>query len=157
MANGLQTLADPTFGLSGQALAVLGFLARMEPSEVLWDEAKKRYDVTTDTFPFYNCRERGVGLRVRRADGAGANVSLIVVFGEDRKSDSMFLDHWVVTGHMLNPPTIKDMPEEAYDRRQFFDFGRLDKITKAIHLRIAEFITERRKADGADKPQKKAR
>lgn len=135
-----QFIADASFGLSGQALALLGLLSRREPSMAPWLDDEQRYDIEIDTFPFYNGRERSVGLRVRRdwIHGKG----LILVFGEDRRSDALFLDRWIEERVGLNPPTVANFTEEAYRARRTFPFARLDQAADAIIEDIRAFIEE---------------
>lgn len=122
-------ITDRHFGIDSQARAFLELLAT--------------YDFTVgtgihfNTFAFYNGRERWAGLEVYSYH----NGSLFLVFGEDRNSDSFCLQMWEGKSQ-VNPPTLKDMPEEAYqDRRAFkpFDYSAaFDLVTGAIN----QFITE---------------
>jgi hypothetical protein len=102
---------DPTFGLNGQALAILALLSKDERD---WPEF-----ITAYTFPFYNGREHAIGLELRKESGVKAK-SLVIVFGENRNRDNIFVTSWY-WGGSINPPALADMPESAYQGRKSFD------------------------------------
>jgi hypothetical protein len=91
-------------------------------------------NVYIETFAFYNGRERWVGLKVQRKLG---QASLIVIFGENRNSDAIALQHWVMRPS-INPPTVADMPEESYKNRQFFSYLDLSGPVKEIRKLIEQ-------------------
>jgi hypothetical protein len=121
-------------------------------SRAPWLDDEPRYDIEIDTFPFYNGRERAVGLRVRR-DGIHGK-GLILVFGEDRRSDALFFDRWVQGRVGLNPPTVADFSDEVYRARRLFPFARLDLAADAILEDLRAFLEEEwpRKAPEAPTP-----
>ena len=47
---------------------------------------------------------------------------MVIVFGEQRNSDEMFVDRWKADP-TFNPPTLADMPGYAYDDRKHFPYG----------------------------------
>ncbi len=91
--------ADPSFGLSAQALAILQLLAGEDPTFADYEDG--RYLVTIETFPWYNGKEKGVALTVQ----AYSQSCLIIAFGEHRASDQIFVEHWVDAEPPFNCPT----------------------------------------------------
>jgi hypothetical protein len=123
----MTTLTDVTFGLSSQALAIGHYLAG--------------YDLDIDdgimikTFPFYNGREKCVGISLWRIRGGEV---LVVVFGENRNSDNIVVYSWVENKPMMNPPTIDNMPDQAWEDKAMFDCGDIsgasDHIIQVIKM-----------------------
>jgi hypothetical protein len=78
-----------------------------------------------ETFAWYNGRENCVCLTARRKADKG-NWCLIVVFGEARGSDCVFVDCWIdkERPRSSNPPHWKDKAyDRAYKLRRTFDEG----------------------------------
>lgn len=137
-------LADPSLGLSGQARAVLAMLSATECHGVSsYDDERRDYDVEINTFAWYNGRERGVCLEVRAF--LTDQKALLITFGEHRNSDSIFVDSWEVHHRFLNPPTVSDFPDEAYEARTFVPYGDLAGAVKVIRAKIADYMAERAK------------
>lgn len=107
----MSKLASIGFGLSGQATAVLAMLSELETAR----------NIEVQTWPWYNCRERGVCLEIRAS--LGAESAMLITFGECRNSDHIFIDSWIHKGWFLNPPTIEVFTDEAYARRRYVDYG----------------------------------
>ena len=124
--------ADLTFGLNPQALAILHMLAGRDPEFA--DYENGHYDFHMKTFPWYNGRERGICLVVSPSY-VGAPRALHIAFGEDRRSDAIFVDVWEdVTAD--NGPTLRDASpeafEEAYQNRKHFNYGQIGQAVEAI-------------------------
>ena len=120
-------LADRYFDLSPQALAVLALLSEHEVDEA----------IQTSTFAFYNGRERSVGIRLQHM--SAMDKALIIVWGECRNSDALFVDTWSLYGLHINPPTLADYTSAAYVGRQSFDYGRIDLAVKYIMGLVTSF------------------
>ncbi len=133
-------VGDLTLGLGAQALAVLQLLAQDECSDLAeYDEEERDYAVEIRTRAWYNGRERGISLEVRAhvMDRRG----LIITFGEHRTSDSIFIDSWEIDRpFLLNPPTVEDYPDSAYEARTFVPYGEVVKAVKIIREKIQTFI-----------------
>lgn len=112
-------------------MAVLAMLAE-------WDLDDDRVEI--QTWPWYNCRERGVCLEVRAS--LGAETALLITFGEGRNSDHIFIDTWTHKGFFLNPPTVAAFTDEAYARREYVNFGEVGKAVKIIYVKIKAFAAE---------------
>lgn len=132
------TYADPTLSLSAQALAILAILGH-EPinEEILGD------DVEIASYAWYNGRERGASLVVRAQ--ADDNRSLIVTFGEHRRSDDVFVDTWEAED-FWGIPGPGDMPEhEGAVTHTQFTYLRLDSACRHIRDAIERFVVARKK------------
>ena len=131
-------LVDPTFGISFQALAVM--------------HALQTYNFEVDslanasTTPWYNGRECGLCISLSRQDeeretsGFAKYKQLNITFGEERRSDSIFVDAWVTPPTYINPPTVADFTDEAYKNRR--SFAPLDVKSAAEHIiaKVKEFL-----------------
>jgi hypothetical protein len=126
----MNTIGDPTFNLNPQALAVLAMLSRREPAFAEYDKDLGTYKIEIETSPWYNGRERGVCLNVRRS--FSDKTCLLITFGEHRNTDGIFIDCWVHKGHFMNPPTLKDYNDKAYKGRHTVNYGRVDLAVEYI-------------------------
>lgn len=134
-----RVVADPSFGLSAQALAVLAMLSQSECDDLAeYDEKRRDYSVEIKTHPWYNGRERGVCLEVR--PHFAARQALLVTFGEVRSSDYLFVDSWRMSEFFLNPPTVADYPDEAYQARTHVPYGEFGRAVSLIRNLIRGFI-----------------
>jgi hypothetical protein len=126
--------ADATMGLSAQALAVLTMLAAEDSDDS---------DLEIDTRAWYNEREKGFSLTVR-SHCADAK-ALILVCVEDRNSDRIVVDSWVVEHSIPNPPTPADYPAE-FDHKSTA-YGRIDEATGIIREAIKAYVFGERRVD----------
>ena len=78
-------------------------------------------------YAWYNGRERGIVL----VQTTGPSECFFVAFAEARASDSIIVYNWEEE-RGLNPPTVNDVPEEAWKSRKDFPFMRVDKAVKYI-------------------------
>lgn len=108
----MEAVADMTFGLHHQALAVAQFLAGRAPDFAQWKDG--RYEVRCETASWYNGRERGVLFSM--SPGVQYPWIHIAVF-EHRNSDEVCAVRWTEDCPRLNPPTIADVPDEAYPNK----------------------------------------
>jgi hypothetical protein len=77
---------DPKFNINEVSFKIARKLGSIElPKE-------DYYRIFIDTFPFYNCRERGIGISVNNSE---ISKILVIVFGEHRNSDNIFIDRWI--------------------------------------------------------------
>lgn len=124
--------ADPTFGIGSQARAILHFLTDAEPSFATYEDGY--YDIRIETFPWYNGREKGICLVVQPRY-TGTPRALHITFGEDRRTDSIFVDTWEDTTP-FNCPTLEGADQEAYDKayqnRKHFNQGRVGDAAEYI-------------------------
>lgn len=123
----MSKLASTGFGISGQAMAVLAMLSELETDR----------NIEIQTWPWYNCRERGVCLEVRAS--LGAESALLITFGEGQNSDHIFIDSWVHKGWFMNPPTVEAFTNEAYAQRQHVNYGNVGEAVKIIQTLIEAF------------------
>jgi len=85
-------------------------------------------DQTVDAYAWYNGRERGVVL-VKTTRSAEI---FCVAFAECRNSDAIVIYNWEGSVK-LNPPTIEDVPQEAWDNVKSFSFLRVDQAARFIN------------------------
>lgn len=113
------------------AMSILALIAGSE-----WDLRVPEFSTEVATYAWYNCRERGISLVVRRQD----KDRLVLVFGEQRNSDSIFLDKWKDKSSWTSPPTTDDFTEEAYGKRRYFGYGECGKAAIAIIDDIRSYL-----------------
>lgn len=106
-----QKCADPSFGIKAGPLAILQLLAAQEPSFAKWDEKYKHYDVTIQTFPWYNGRQHGICLVLYRGYGNTSGPCLCLVVTEARITDDIVIEAWEAP-YIHNLPTIEE--QEAH-------------------------------------------
>lgn len=92
-----------------------------------------RFYITTSTF--YNGRERGICLTIAFHFG---KPNLAIVFGEHRNSDMIFIDHWLVEPR-INPPTVADFTDEAYEQRRYMQYDEVYKAATYIRELIESY------------------
>jgi len=135
--------ADPTFGIKAPALAILQLLAGQDPTFADWDEQLRRYEVLIQTFPWYNGRERGACLVLRQH--LASKECLFVVFGEDRRSNSLFVEQWEGPPP-FNCPTLENrdtkVGDQAYENRASFSEGEVGKATDFIVKAMGDFYAK---------------
>lgn len=122
-------IGDVKLGLSRPARIIMAKLGKI-PLE------KKNLDVSS--FAFYNCREICAGLWVRNSDFSNTRY-LFILFGEHRSSEDIILDHWESTVPRLNPPTVADFTDAAYDNREYFEPDDIDGAIQAILKLMNDF------------------
>ncbi len=130
---------DPGLGLNPRAWAVLHLLA----VHSLCDrEPKPGLDPSLKTYPWYNGRERGFLLFLRRCvvDQKG----LFVAFAEERSGDRIFVECW--EGELqTNPPVVFELRDPAVGTAIYYDrptFNTVDKAADYIRGKLEEFCGE---------------
>lgn len=119
-----------------QAYAVLHML-------VAWNEnfIEMRGLDRLDTFAWYNGRERGIAVV---AEHVGRDERFVVVFGELRNSDGIFVDVYEGQGSFLDPPHwTDDGYEQAYEKRESFPHGAAGKAAVYVLKHISKWIKEK--------------
>lgn len=134
----MNTIADTTLNIQAQAYAVLAMLARQEPAFAPYDKERGEYEYEVTTSAWYNGRERGICLVVRR--DIIDKKCLIVTFGECRNSDQIFIDSWEHWGGFLNPPTVADFNDEGYKARTYVPYGRVDRAVEVIVEKLTAYF-----------------
>ena len=123
-------LVDLQLNISAAARAVLHRLSERDaPSSAFW---------RITTWAWYNCRERGVALTVERY-----RVSrLVIVFGECRNSDEIFVDSWEgLPGDYSNGPKVEHLTDEAYESRRMFPS--VDKAAECVRKLIEKRVGQK--------------
>ena len=115
---------DFRLGLNSVAWAVLHNLDG-EPTFAPYDHETHRYEIDCSTSAFYNGRERGFCLIVRK--NWTDRKALYIMFSEYRSSDHIIVYSWVGNAE-LNPPQVPPN-EEVY--RKGKGFGNKSKIQDA--------------------------
>jgi hypothetical protein len=133
-------VADITLNLNAQALALLHLLGGEEIGShaAPLEDSGSALNFITETAALYNGRERGIVLAVRK-DWTTTKPALYIFWAECRSSDALFVLRWQgLPG--LNPPTIADIPEEAWDLREVFGFADLAGARRHILDAIERYI-----------------
>ena len=105
-------IGDHTFGLNEQALAILALLEQETPSFAEYID--KEYQVSFNTYPWYNGRERGVVISMSPEHvGLGKKV-LHIAFFECRNSDGINCLRWTTELFYFNCPTIENAGDKAF-------------------------------------------
>lgn len=145
-------IADATLGLDPQARAVLAMLSSSECDGLAeYDERFRDYKIEIHTSAWYNGRERGICLVVRAS--FTSKRAMLLTFGECRNSDLIFVDSWVVERYFLNPPTLEDFTDEAYEQRTYVSPGNIGEAVQVIRGKIGRFmVSEIALADASKSP-----
>lgn len=133
----MKNIGNMDLGISKQAFAVLALLSDRSLSEVTPNRDPDPTGFNSETYAWYNGRERGVCLVFRV--GGDPNC-LLVTFGEHRNSDGIFVDVWEHDSYFLNPPTVDDFGDEAYVNRKVFGYGRVDQVVPYITTKVKDFF-----------------
>lgn len=151
----MMSCADPTFGLNHQALAILQFLAARPPSFAPYDSELGRYKVHIRTYPWFNGREKGVALVIHR-DSGPVGPCRVVVFGESRGTDMIFVEHWEEPFEPLNGPSLieRERLVEAKEkagaktvtRLDGFEEGEVGAAADVVYGLMEEFYKEGKRA-----------
>ncbi|MFA6000159.1 MAG: hypothetical protein WC783_04270 [Candidatus Paceibacterota bacterium] len=124
-------------GIKAQSEALLALLTE---TFVKIPDNKKGSLYSIQTRPWYNGRETGYALLL-----LGTN--RVITFGENRNSDTIFVDVWLTKMYPFNPPTIDNYTEEDYQNRKFFgayDFNAaIEHIVESITKIYEEAINEK--------------
>lgn len=119
-------LVDTRLNITDQALALLQLLAQEEVPANVW----------TTTSALYNGRERGICLSL---SATHRDHRIFIFWSESRNSDQLVIVSWEGRGD-INPPTIADVPEAAWDDWKHFPFGRIDLARTHILELVAQYL-----------------
>lgn len=139
----MQKLFDPTFGIHPKAIAVAHLLGDLEIKldHIKDPELKSKINHLIDvrTFPFYNGREQGICIMT----GSFFNIqeAQLVVFGEHRNSDSIFVDVWKEK-RPFNNPDVSMFSNEAYNKRKFFSYNQIVETADFVRDAVEDYIKE---------------
>jgi hypothetical protein len=122
-----------------EAITVLNILSDISLEGIV----KDKYDFYINTAALYNGRERGICLTVHsyRINNPCSLKCFQIFFSEHRSSDNMFVMSWKGTVD-TNPPTIKDIPDEAWDSQKFFNWGQYHETAYYIKDLVENYIRE---------------
>jgi hypothetical protein len=119
---------DETLGIKRPSWTVLSILSGM------LDERDVEFGIDIDTFAFYNGRERSIGLSIRDTrKGFNGVKTRVVIFGECRNSDEIFVDTFELKTIDINPPVLKDFTEKDYKKRKYFHYNEMYKVADYIY------------------------
>lgn len=138
-------LADVTLGIGAQALAFMHVLAGQEPHTATWDETYHHYRTHIETYPFYNCRERGISLVISHGNHSGPY--LMATFFEHRNSDAFCCWLWRSEKRPFNGgPTVDEIPElvapDKYHHSFSTDAYDFWPMVEFLHGEMASFYAE---------------
>lgn len=139
----MRHLIDLTLYLNSQALAVLhllyGMLVASDPKDgmVPANEAAL-HETETQTWAWYNGRERGIALTAARH--LCSDERLVLVWGEDRGSDELFVDAWIDNAMVWDQPTVDDQTDGIV--RASFRCREAGKAARYIESRLTAFARE---------------
>ena len=149
-----QRCADPTFGLNGQALAVLQLLAYRDPEFAIYDDDLKRYRFEVKTFPWYNGRERGICLQLHSDFDGGPSrpqrKCLLLAVAEDSITNRVFIEVWEQGEQPFNCPTVETRTEalekgdlsdflEVHTNRKSFPAGQIGKAADYCYDQMSKW------------------
>lgn len=142
-----ETCADPSFGVNPSAQAILCLLAGTSP-DFATSTGVAPYDVDILTYTWVNGRERGASLVVKtRPPGR----CLILTFGEDRRSDLLFVEEWEESEEPFNGPTVENRTraigeaEAVYKNRRHFSPRDVGSVAEYLYNRMAVWYQTNRK------------
>lgn len=115
-------------GADAQAKAILAIInAKLGISNHPYDRDAIGGGISVDRF--HNCREQGYSI-VARPDWSGN--CRIVVFSENRNSDSIVVMSWESSLGPLNPVTTHDISEEMWKSRKMIDPYELNQAAEYV-------------------------
>lgn len=144
---------DPKFGINDQALEVAKRLNKLPLINPL---------VEMRTFQFFNGREKGICIAVSpdynnepcadyKSEKNNTSGILYIKFGENRNSDSIFIEHIISNKLYYNQPTqvCGIFTEDSYYGRPHYGYGKYDDAAKYIIELIQKY------SDGLEPHKKK--
>ncbi len=131
-AEEIATLCIPSdLSIKPLAMSVLALIAGSQ-----WGLQAPRFNTDVATYAWYNGRERGIALVVKQRN----KKRLVFTFGEQRNSDSIFLDKWEDDDSWVQPPTLENFTDETYKKRRYFEYGECGKTALAIVNDIRSYL-----------------
>ena len=127
----------PRTRINNQALALMEYL---KGQWHVGDHGDIYIQIESDFW--YNGRERGISLTMRVGN---TEPVLIITFGENRNSDSIFVDYWE-DEIGINPPVVGQFTDEAYENRSYFKPWNFTPAKNYIVWLIKRFVAKRVKS-----------
>lgn len=135
-------ICDTRLSLDSQALAVLHLLADREADfAFVFEYDSGKYTYFSETFAWYNGRENGFSLRIRKNRDAALSVvapHLHIVCANCRNSDEIVVYSWTALLG-VNPPVPGDLPEGAWKNQKIFNSFRVDLAAEWIEEKIQQW------------------
>jgi hypothetical protein len=101
-------IADKDFGIGNQALTILQVLSKTEPGFARYNEEWHEYEVTFNTYPWYNGRERGICISMKPGTIGCDKKTLHIAIFEHRNSDKICCLKWETDRFYWNCPNEGD-------------------------------------------------
>tara|TARA_R100000306_G_C4360297_1_gene134912 strand:+ start:128 stop:556 length:429 start_codon:yes stop_codon:yes gene_type:complete len=135
-------MIDTTMGMNNQAAALMEFMKGTEPDFVTWNEIGDD-EVSFETKPWYNGRERGFVLSMEDKRFGTKNKAINIAVFEHRSSDDLVAWAWLSNGFAYNEIGLDDVEFNdddlpAYDNHSV-DYGRIDIMAKWIYDTLANY------------------
>lgn len=139
-----QSLIDLSLNLDGQSWAVLHLLNGygVQLDDDLYDSERGEYLFKSQTYAFYNGRERGFALTVEHPDSK-EHGCLVVAFAENRNSDDIVVYTWKGYG-LYQPPLVSEMPDNCRKEATFHKSP--NDAVWAIWELVKTYLTEQSEA-----------
>lgn len=128
------SIIDLTLGLNAQATAVLHLLDYLVSEEYVENDYG-----TINTSAHYNGRECGYSLLLQRK--FPDRQALVIVWGENRNSDSIFVQHALMPISEVAFGVPAGLTEESYEKRKYFGFGKVEQAAEHIAMLIEKHLT----------------
>jgi hypothetical protein len=125
-------LFDPKLSIKEYSYEIGKLLKRINLNEIPGADTEEIGYLLPQTFAWYNGRERGIGIMLTTFNSA--RPTYVIAFGEHRTSDSIFIDHWTMDRVDINPPTVADFPDYAYDNTRLYISYSDDMFQKAAKV-----------------------
>jgi hypothetical protein len=143
----MQSIGDSTFGIGYQARAVLAYLDRREPTFATYKNGL--YDVSFETRPWYNGRERGVVISMWSpfSEAIEKFGALHVAFFEHRNGDAICTLVWETELTYWNGPVADqktlDLAYGEGDVAARFSAGAVGEAAEWIHVQFEDFYEQK--------------
>jgi len=145
-----QHIADPTFNIKAQVLAVMQLLAQRGPAFANYNKKYGDYRVYFETKPWYNGRERGLVITMGPRLIGGPYLHIAVF--EHRNSDQLCTLRWETEhnywNHPLEDPEIFEKAyhgKTKYDTAASFGCGEIGKCADWVYGEFEDFYLENKK------------
>lgn len=145
----MDEIADSTFGISSQPMAILHFMQNMEPA---FANYKNEFytDVNFQTLPWYNGRERGIVISM----SINYQTNIHIAFFEHRNSDAIHCLKWITKSpycnHPLEDPNIFEVAYKGktkWDTSKSFLEGEIGKCADWIYGEFEDFYLAQKKSE----------
>ena len=145
----MDEIADSTFGIDNQAMAILHFMQDTEPNFANYKNGFYT-DVNFQTLPWYNGRERGIVISM----SVSYQKHIHIAFFEHRNSDSIHCLKWETDkpycNHPLEDPNIFEVAysgNSKWDTSKSFLEGEIGKCADWIYGEFEDFYLAQKKSE----------